>query len=641
MNTTAIVGTPIELLDPAANIGLQAFAPAIILAERPGESADWAIDVAIDTPETNALVARATIRNTGDLPIRLHGIRWGGIPGYSAGAPLHFPRDLAPRYFSTQNYRGDYYGIGTTFGDRFYYPLSNQMVELGWSEDHLFPGLFIGAESAPHGLFIAQASQDRLYPLFRLKGPTNDRQWQFEIDEIATGVPWLELAPGETFTGEELFFNLVHTNDPQEATGAYFRRLHHTGKFARRQKNPLPDQRIYCSWNYDFFANITEADLLAQLPILKEHFPSVRFVQLDDGYQHQHGDGQRAMIDLCYGLKNGWDAAKFPSGGKGLADQVKAAGFRPAIWLGLWASMGSPMFTDHPDWILRDTAGRPLRFDRAYGGTWILDISIPDVQAYLDSMARTVFQEWGFEGVKLDFSSFAFNYKRAMFRYPGRTSVEYRHLLESIFRRYLPDDGFFGWCVVAGTAQTFLSQADYFRNAIDIGHGSWKLARLIANMTANTSVLLKEWPTIPNIDSIGWSEEFDETQWDSWLTLCAVTGMAVELSGDLRKLNERRLKKLARTLELSQPDRILRQLDLPTGPIQHPPGLWFARRKEDALLAIFNWADHARTISLDPHHVAGYLGTVTDAWTGHPLKRGLPTWMRLQPRSSRLLLLEP
>ncbi|MDD4060006.1 MAG: hypothetical protein PHW08_04800, partial [Kiritimatiellae bacterium] len=33
------------------------------------------------------------------------------------------------------------------------------------------------------------------------------------------------------------------------------------------------------------------------------------------------------------------------------------------------------------------------------------------------------------------------------------------------------------WCVVCGTAQPFLAQADYFRNAIDIGRGGWQNVR--------------------------------------------------------------------------------------------------------------------------------------------------------------------
>lgn len=633
-------GAPLTLLHPQPELGLQGLAPTLVLAEYPGDNAAWEITVATEHPEPGCLAARATVTNTGSAPIRCHGLRWGGIPGYSDGAPLVFPRNLAPRYHSTQNFRGDYYGIGTTFGDRFFYPLGNQMVELGWSEDHLFPGLFIGAETAPLGLFAAQASQDRFYPLFRLKGPTSPTRWQFEIDELAVGVPWLELAPGGKLDGEKLFFAIVPTGDPQEATDAYYRLLRRDGKFARRDRNPLPAQRIYCSWNYDFFADITEADLLAQIPLVRHHFPSVRFMQLDDGYQHRHNPRQRAMIDLCYDLPEAWNRDAFPSGGKGLADRIRAGGLRPAIWLGLWASTASPMFADHPDWILRDNAGRRLIFERAYGGTFILDPSVPAVQDYLDRMARTVFQEWGFEGVKLDFSSFAFNCKRVLYRFPGRTAVEYRHLIESIFRRYLPDDGFFGWCVVAGTSQPFLSQADYFRNAIDIGHGSWELARLIANMTANTAVLLGEPTALPNIDSIGWSDRFDDTQWESWLTLCAVTGMAVELSGDLRKLSPARLARLARTLELSQPGRRLTCLDLPAGPIQRPPALWLATTPANALLAVINWDDQTAAIALDHPRLAPYAGPAAEAWTGAPLGP-LPAAVELAPRSSRLFLLQP
>lgn len=625
----------VDLVHAQYKIGLVGLTPVGILADGQSPDVPYEVKVEISEPEAGCCVAQATLVNRGAVPLRLQGLRWHCDPAEKDGPALHFPVELKPQVFATENLRGDYFGTGTVEGDRYAYPLTNQFVEYGNAEDHVFPGIFIAATETPVGLFIGQATQHRFHALYRFRGRMERREnWLFEIEERVSGVTVVELAPGESLRGEKLFFNLVETNDPQRATAAYFRLLHATGAFARRADNPLPSQRIYCTWNYDFMADIDEAKLLGQIPVLKKHFPSVKFLQLDDGYQTCHAPGQRAMIDLCYGdLEKPFDPARFPEGPKALTGRIKAEGMRPAIWLGLWASTGSRMLKDHPDWVLCDDTGKPLLFNQWYGGTAILDPSIPGVRDYLDSMCRTVFGEWGFEGVKLDFSSFAFNGKRVRYRHPGKSAIELRHELESTFRRYLPRDGFFGWCVVAGTAQPFLAQADYFRNAIDIGHGNWDVARRIALWTANTYLFLQEAPCLPNIDSIGWSKNFDETSWGTWLNFCAISGAAVEVSGDLRTLPEERLRRLARTLELSDPNRIVRCPGLASVRGQ-PPAVWVAEGAHSSLVGVFNWREtpvHVEVSSVLSAH-SGRI--VVDAWTG--ATETLPKSVDLEPRGSRL-----
>jgi hypothetical protein len=253
------------------------------------------------------------------------------------------------------------------------------------------------------------------------------------------------------------------------------------------------------------------------------------------------------------------------------------------------------------------------------------------VRDYLDGLCRTVFQEWGFEGVKLDFSSFAFECKRCRFRNPGRTAPEYRRWLVETFRKYLPADGFFGWCVVCGTGNPLNAAGgtDYFRCAEDIGEGHWPMVKNIAAWCANTGLLLQERPVLPNIDSIGWSRHWTPTQWQTWLNLAAVTGMAIEVSGDLTRLDDATLRRLNRTLELSDPARRVRCLDLPPGQVEAPPRLWLAEGTADAYLAIFNWTD-APAQSDPPQLAAG----AVDAWTGTPFQPSV-----LRPHGSVLLRL--
>ena len=132
------------------------------------------------------------------------------------------------------------------------------------------------------------------------------------------------------------------------------------GLFARRKNNPLQRQRIWGSWNFGPMQHVTQEYVLRQLPVLKERFPSVKFVQIDDGYERPYPSGQRAQIDLLYGKGGSYDPVKFPGGPRELVKQIKAHGLRPATWLGFWAAGTSPMMQEHPDWVLRDDMGRPL-----------------------------------------------------------------------------------------------------------------------------------------------------------------------------------------------------------------------------------------------------------------------------------------
>ncbi|MCC6580248.1 MAG: alpha-galactosidase [Phycisphaeraceae bacterium] len=571
------------------------------------------------------LALQAIVRNDSDKPIRLAGIEWTGNPV--------LPRKSPGRYFHTENIRQDFFDTGTIYRDRYWKELSDEAVELGWSEDAVFPGVFLGSENEPHGLFVAAATQERCHLIWRLSRTT------FSFRENLTGLDWIELPAGGEWRGETIFLALAPTSDPQSATDSYYAYLRKTGLFARRDKsNPLPRQRIWCSWNYGIWAETTEALCYEHLPIFKKHFPTVGFLQIDDGYQRVYQNGHQAQIDFVYGAGPAFDQKKYPSSPREFTSRIKAAGLRPAIWLGLWATESSPMLAEHPDWVLRLKDGSPLRVGPDPTPEHpdprrqcVLDVSVPGVRDYLDFMCRTVFQEWGFEGVKLDFSSFAFECKRCRYQNPGRTAPEYRRWLMEMFRKYLPVDGFFGWCVVCGTGNPLYAAggADYFRCAEDIGEGHWPMVKNIATWCANTGMLMQERPILPNIDSIGWSRYWTQTQWQTWLNLAAVTGMAIEVSGNLTQLDDATLHRLNRTLELSDPARRVRCLDLPHGKVESPPRLWLAEGNDEAYLAIFNWSDAPATTDL-PKLAEG----AVDAWTGASFRPSM-----LPPHGSVLLRL--
>lgn len=152
------------------------------------------------------------------------------------------------------------------------------------------------------------------------------------------------------------------------------------GRFA----NP---PRVWCSWQ-SLYGWVNERVVSRAL----EEFRDMPFdvFQLDDGWQLAHGD---------------WEAnAKFRSGMKSFADKVKASGRTPGLWVAPFlVSPGSQLAKDHPDWLLRDENGIPVRAGITWSGSpWGLDVSHPEVLEWLDGLIRKLCA-WGYGYLKLDF----------------------------------------------------------------------------------------------------------------------------------------------------------------------------------------------------------------------------------------------
>ena len=145
--------------------------------------------------------------------------------------------------------------------------------------------------------------------------------------------------------------------------------------------------RVWCSW-YSMYGWVNERVFLKAL----DDFGDMPFdvFQLDDGWQLAHGD---------------WDAnSKFPSGMKSLADKISATNRIPGIWLApFMVSQKSQLAKDHPDWLLRDEKGNPVRVGITWGGNPLgLDVTHPDALEWLDQLIRKV-RGWGYGYLKLDF----------------------------------------------------------------------------------------------------------------------------------------------------------------------------------------------------------------------------------------------
>ncbi len=193
------------------------------------------------------------------------------------------------------------------------------------------------------------------------------------------------LQPGEKLLSEELA--LACGDDPCELAEVYASLWGE--KMQARKARPFTG---WCTWYY-FYGENTEEEVLKCVRRAREFALPIEYIIVDDGYQRAIGD----WLDV--------NPDKFPSGMKFLAEEIKKAGFRPALWVAPFAAgENSSLFSEHPDWILRDEGGEPVLAWEHWGvPCYGLDLSVPEVQRWLKELFSTLHRGWGYEFFKLDF----------------------------------------------------------------------------------------------------------------------------------------------------------------------------------------------------------------------------------------------
>lgn len=146
----------------------------------------------------------------------------------------------------------------------------------------------------------------------------------------------------------------------------------------------------YSSW-YNRYENIDEECIRSDLEHNAAFLAPGDLFQIDDGWEPVVGDWLEP------------DAKKFPSGMKAAVDAIHEKGYRAGLWLAPFvAAASSSLFKQHPGWFfLHD--GKPWFCGINWGGFYALDMDHPGVRDYLTRVFRRVFDEWGFDLVKLDF----------------------------------------------------------------------------------------------------------------------------------------------------------------------------------------------------------------------------------------------
>lgn len=370
----------------------------------------------------------------------------------------------------------------------------------------------------------------------------------------------------------------------------------------------------WCSW-YCFGPKVTAQQVLDNLDFIAKNVPGLRYIQIDDGYQPTMGDW----------LETG---TAFGGNVQGVLKAIRERGFEPAIWIAPFiAEKDSHVFQQHPDWFVKDEIGTPLPSNRVTFGGWrrgpwyALDGTHPDAQKHLETVCRTMREEWGVTYFKLD-ANFWGALHGGRFHDPKATRIEaYRRGMQAVLK---------------GTKDAFV---------LGCNHPIWASLGLIHGSRSSNDIK-RTWERVSRTARENLSRNWQNGRlwWND--------PDAVVLTGDLG-LEERRFHATAiwasggmllsgDDLTQAPPESLdmLRRLHPPTGePARFADDgfrIGAMSLKEGRGVCLLNWDDTARTVSVRPPAD----GPLRELWTGVELEgaRGGEVTLTLPPRSGRVLL---
>jgi len=411
----------------------------------------------------------------------------------------------------------------------------------GMAPNQPFPAILFSNYNTRTGLVHGSLSQDVFYHNYSFRHA--DSGIEVQAYSSFKAISHMDIAPGKVLIDE---WYLGRTDDADDLEKIFERYT----KFLRK-KLPVNygqtainrDNLVWGSWNDGIRRTVTEELVLREAAYLKEHFPTVRWIQLDDGYA-----AEAVKLNIAHGLgmvyegENGIDKTKFPDGLRSYTDKIREIGLRPAVWIGGFCPKATPIYREHPEWF--------FDYDYRVDFTAPLDVSLPEVRDYMVHAVNVLCRQYGFEGVKHDFWSYAFEDSLPLLKNKDKSGYEYRDWWLREIRKTIPADGYMqtGCDIVMGNP--FLGQ--YFTNyryGIDIGSGKWE--NVVTNFLWGTACFALHTGDlfVPNSDSIGMLPGLEDDEAYFCINYCLVTHSMVEIAGLLSKAEHndryRMLKKAA------------------------------------------------------------------------------------------------
>jgi hypothetical protein len=162
--------------------------------------------------------------------------------------------------------------------------------------------------------------------------------------------------------------------------------------------NLRPQLSGYCTWYSKPHGGASDESNIRTLTAFaaRELKPyGLDYIQIDDKWQ----DGKRRKGPAKV-FERVNPKGPYPSGMKAAADRIHEEGLVPGIWYMPFAGdQDDPWFADKQHWFVKRDDGS-VYFTNWGGGS--LDLSHPEVQDYVRSLAKLIGQDWGYKLFKLD-----------------------------------------------------------------------------------------------------------------------------------------------------------------------------------------------------------------------------------------------
>ncbi len=256
-----------------------------------------------------------------------------------------------------------------------------------------------------------------------------------------------EFAPGESAKTESIRLAVLDEEKIPEEIAEFAERK--AALYGRRNgRRPA----VFCTWYY-YGLSVTYEDVRTNLSVIKERKLPYDVFQVDEGWEITLGEYEPNY--------------KFPLPMKAVADEIREAGLIPGIWSSPFVAHEiASVWKAHPEWILKDKAGRPCLFPMNDTVYYVFDITNPATYDYFRELYRKFTFDWGYTYHKLDFTRAAVIYEDAAFFDRHVTLAQAYYRAVRAIREGMGEEAFFLMC--GGLYDPIIGLVDAQRTGSDV-----------------------------------------------------------------------------------------------------------------------------------------------------------------------------
>jgi len=339
---------------------------------------------------------------------------------------------------------------------------------------------------------------------------------------------------------------------------------------------------------------------------------------------------------------------QFPDGMKKLADDIRALGFRPGIWIPPFGTGNTEFYETHKDWFLHNENGQPIV---SWNGKYMLDPTVAEAREHLKKMFRTASSEWGYEFFKIDGMSgntiYTYEKPEVRVRFHDPSCPNPFELCLQAYREGIGEDRIFLACM-GHTSGVEVRYADASRLGADIVAANQPVkwanvmnqGRCTINQIFTHNIVLIADPDTLLVHDL----PIEEARTSA--TIVALPGQLTFFGDKLAGLSKEQMKVLQQTLPVADVRPAALYPHFSMLPI------WNLSVRHEKLgsynvVALFNWNDLPQTIDVSmndlglpassENHWLGY-----EFWTQKPVKiNNNLLSMNVPPHSVRVVVIQP